>query len=58
MISPICGLEKIVLMNLFTKLKYRLADIQNKLMVIKGEGLGGGINWEYVINRCTLPYIK
>ena len=31
--------------------------IENKLMVTKGE-VGEGINWEYGINRCTLPYIK
>ena len=33
----------------------RLTDTENKHT--KGEA-GGGINWEYGINRCTLPYIK
>ena len=36
----------------------RLTDIENKLMVTKGEGGGGGINLEYGISRYTLPYIK
>jgi len=27
-------------------------------MVPKEEVVGGGINWEFGINRCTLPYIK
>ena len=43
-------------MNLFTKQK-QTPDIENKLMVTKGEA-EGGINQEYVINRYILPYIK
>ena len=35
----------------------RLTDIEKKFRVTKGES-GGGINWEYGINRYTLPYIK
>ena len=34
----------------------RLTDIENKLMVTKGES-GGGINWEFGINCYTLLYI-
>ena len=34
-----------------------LTDIENKLMVTKGER-GGGINWEFGINIYTLLYIK
>ena len=30
---------------------------ENKLMVIKGERGGGGINWEYGINRYTPLYM-
>ena len=48
-------------MNLFTKQKQTLTDMENKLMVNKGQaGVrgGGGINQEYRINRYTLPYIK
>ena len=33
------------------------SDIENKHMSIKGEGRGG-INWKYVIDRCTHPYTK
>ena len=33
-------------------------DIEHKLMVTKGEGGGGGINWEYGTDRYTPLYIK
>ena len=36
----------------------KLTDIDKKLMVTKGEMGGGGINWEFGINRYTLLYIK
>ena len=36
----------------------RLTDFENKLMVIKGEGWGGGINYDVGINIYTLLYIK
>ena len=36
----------------------RHTDIENKLMVIKGERLGGGINWEFGIEMYTLICIK
>ena len=36
-------------MNLFIK-KSRLIDLKNKLMVIKGEMLGGGLNQELRIS--------
>ena len=35
----------------------RVTDVENKLMVTKGES-GGGINWEIGIDICTLLYIK
>ena len=35
----------------------RLKDTENKLMVTKGE-MGGGLNYEFWINRYTLLYIK
>ena len=40
------------------KNRNRLTDIENKLMVTRGERDGGGINWEFGINRYTLLYIK
>ena len=36
----------------------RLTDVENKLMVTKGERAAGGINWELEMNRYTLLYIK
>ena len=35
MISLICGIYKMIQMNLFTK-RNRLADIENKFMIAKG----------------------
>ena len=35
----------------------RVTDVENKLMVTKGER-GGGINWEIGIDTYTLLYIK
>ena len=44
-------------MNLFTKQEQ--THRHGKLTVVtKGERVGRGINWEFGINRCTLPYIK
>ena len=34
----------------------RLTDIDNRLVVAKGEGFGGGMEWEVGISRCKLLY--
>ena len=39
-------------MNLSTEKK--LMDLENRLMVAKGEGEGNGMNWESGVNRCRL----
>ena len=39
-------------MNLSTEKK--LMDLENRLMVAKGEGEGNGMNWESGVNRCKL----
>ena len=44
-------------MNLFMKWN-RLADIQNRLVVDKGEEVGGGMDWEFGISRCKLLHIE
>ena len=49
--------RKMTQMNFFTN-RNRLTDIENKLMVIKGERLGGGINWEFGIDIYSVLYIK
>ena len=37
----------------------RLSDLENELMVTgRGEGLGGGIDWEFGIDMYTLQYLK
>ena len=36
----------------------RITDIENRLVVAKGEGVGGGKKWEVGVSRCKLLYIK
>ena len=36
---------------------YRLTDIEDRLVVVKGEGGGGGMEGEAGISRCKLFYI-
>ena len=43
-------------MNRCTK-QNRLTDIENRLVVAKGEGVRGEMNWEFGISRCKLLYI-
>ena len=45
------------LMNLSTK-QSRLTDIENRLVVAKGEGGGGRMEWEFGISRCKLLYTE
>ena len=33
-------------------------DIENRLVVAKREGVGGGMEWEAGISRCELLYIE
>ena len=33
-------------------------DIENRLVVAKGEGVGGGMEWEVGISRCRLLYVE
>ena len=35
-----------------------LTDIENRLVVAKGEGGGGGMGWESGISRCKLLYME
>ena len=43
-------------MNLSMKQK-QIRDIENRLVVAKGEGGGRGLEWEFGISRCKLVYI-
>ena len=36
----------------------RLTDIENRSVVAKGEGVGGGMRWEVGVSRCKLLYIE
>ena len=44
-------------MNLSMKQKRNL-DIENRLVVAKEEGVGGGMEWEFGVSRCKLLYIE
>ena len=33
-------------------------DIENRLVVAKGKGVGGGMEWEVGVSRCKLSYIE
>ena len=33
-------------------------DIENRLVVAKGEGVGGGMEWEVGVSRCNLLYME
>lgn len=35
---------------------YRLTDIEDRLAVVKGEGGGGGMEWEAGMSRCKLSH--
>ena len=35
-----------------------LMDIENRLVVAKGEGFGGGMEWEVGASRCKLLYME
>ena len=37
-------------------LKLTVWDIENRLVVAKGEGYGGGMDWKFGISRCKLLY--
>ena len=36
----------------------RITDIVNRLVVAKGEGVGGGMEWEVEVSRLQLIYIE
>ena len=36
----------------------RIRDMENRMVVTKGEGSGRGLNWEFEISRCKLIYIE
>ena len=33
-------------------------DRENRLVVAKGEGVGGGMKWEVELSRCKLLYMQ
>ena len=43
-------------MKLSTEMK--IMDMENRLVIAKGEGEGVGLDWELVVNRCRLLPLK
>ena len=39
------------------KMYYEL-DTENRLVFAKGQGVGGGMEWEVEVSRCKLLYIE
>ena len=44
-------------MNLYAN-RNRLRDTENRLVVAKGEGPGGGMDWESGVSRCKLLHTE
>ena len=38
------------------KTEIRLTNLENKLWVTRREGVGGGIDWEFGVDTCTLLF--
>ena len=36
----------------------RLTDMENRLVVAKGEWRGSGMDWEFGVNRCKLLHLE
>ena len=39
-------------------LKLMFTDTENRLVIAKGEGDGGGMEWEDGVSRCKLLYME
>ena len=39
---------------IYSQNRNRVTDIENGLVVAKGEGAGSGTDWELEVNRCKL----
>ena len=44
-------------MNLSLK-RNRITNIENRLVFAKGEGGGGGIEWEVGVSKCQFLYVE
>ena len=56
-IAYMWNLKKLIQMNLLQN-RNRLTDLENELMVTRGEGWEGGIDREFGIDMYTLLYLK
>ena len=39
-------------------MRNRLTDMENRLVALKEEGGGSGMDWEFGVSRCKLLYLK
>ena len=58
MIWLICGILKKWYKGTYLQNRNRVTNVENKLMVTRGESGRGGINWEIGIDIDTLLYLK
>ena len=54
----IMGSSLAVIQTTYLRNRNRLRDIERRLVVAKGEGIGGGMEWQFRISRCKLLYIE
>ena len=52
------SLLKKMVQGTYLQNRNRVTDVENKIMVTRGERGGGGINWEFGIDMYTLLYLK
>ena len=56
-IAYMWNLKIMIQINLFTK-QNRLRDLENELLVTRGEGWDGGMDWEFGTDMYMLLYLK
>jgi len=39
-------------------MRNRLTDMENRLVTLKEDGGGSGMDWEFGVSRCKLLYLK
>ena len=58
MITFICGIKNMAQMNLLNRFRKRLTDMENRLVVAKGEGKGSEMDGEFGVSSCKLLHLE
>ena len=54
----VCPFPGLVYFHLMHVQETDLMDIENRLVVAKGEGVGRGVEWEFGVSRCKLLHVE